>query len=538
MLETRRETSDSRVGICTCWLASVALVVMVGVLFGLVGPVGAEEVRWVAPVDAPVVDPFRPPASSYSAGNRGLEYGLNEVTDVRAVDDGRVSFAGRVGTNLFVSVDHGNGLTSTLAYLSSMSVVRGQFVSVGEVVATAGAGFHLTARLDGIYIDPALLIAGVDIGVALVSGPAGPSGARAPDRAVGEARIGRGRFDSALAVINSAEALIPSSLLSATAEAAAAWHNRECSEVKGGVAVSPTGEAVDLNPSQHTDRVLIQVGGLGSHSESASIGSLDPLQLGYRPSDVKGFSYAGGCIARPFGLDQPGLELTDHAPSSYGPEDTYQDINESAARLADVVEHAAAARPGATIDVAAHSLGGVVTRRATELLAERGRSDLLGVVMTIGSPHAGADLATIASAAHGGLDLVDQLSPEIAEFRDAESVIQLSEVGSNAIGPAPPPPQGPTVVAVAGSTDLIVPAPEAIWDGATNVLVSLDNPIGAHSDLPGARAVHDAFVLAQAGAAPPCISLAQATAGVAASTIVHSAEDAATIAAGVANWLL
>jgi hypothetical protein len=295
---------------------------------------------------------------------------------------------------------------------------------------------------------------------------------------------------------------------------------------------------VDLSPVPDQDRVLIQVGGLGSHSGGASIGSLDPLTLGYRAVDVKGFSYRGGCIARPFGIDQPGLEVDDHGPSPYGPEDTYQDIDVSAARLAAVVEDVAAARPGALIDVAAHSLGGVVTRRAVEMLAERGRAELLGVVMTIGSPHAGADLATIASAAHGGLDVVDQIAPPVAHFRDADSVIQLSEVGSNALGPAPPPPPGPTVVAVAGSSDLIVPAPTALWEGATNVLVHLDNPLGAHGDLPGAAAVHDAFVLARAGAAPACTSLAHAVAGAAVSEIVHSAEDAAAIAIGVVNWLL
>ncbi|MBT8212553.1 MAG: putative lipase, partial [Acidimicrobiia bacterium] len=427
---------------------------------------------------------------------------------------------------------------STLAYLTSLAVVRGQFVSAGEVVAQAGTGFHLTARLDEIYIDPALLIAGVDVGVALVKGGTAPARAQQADQVAGRPRIGRGRFDSVFAVIDSAEAMLPSSLVNSTALAATTWHNRSCTTVDGDSALTPDGRTVNLRPAPQQDRVLIQVGGLGSHSDGASIGSLDPLSLGYRAADVKGFSYRGGCIARPFGIDQPGLKLGDNAPTPYGPEDTYQNIEVSAAHLADVVEEVAMARPRARIDVAAHSLGGVVARRAVEMLAQRGRSDLLGVVMTIGSPHAGADLATIASAAHGGLDVVDQISPSVAHFRDAESVIQLSEVGSNAIGPAPPPPPGPTVVAVAGSTDLIVPAPTAIWEGAINVLVHVDNPIAAHSDLPGDAVVHDAFVLARAGAAPACTSLAHALAGAAVSSIVRSAEDAVAIATGVVNWLL
>ncbi len=519
-------------------LAAVALIVMAGLLFVPVSPVAADEVRWLAPVDAPVVDPFRPPGSTYGAGNRGLEYGLDHITGVRAVDDGRVTFAGQVGKDLFVTVDHGTGLVSTLAYLSSISVVRGQFVSIGDVVATAGPGFHLTARLDGDYIDPALLIAGVEIGVALVPGVQGPAGARAPKGAVGEARIGRGRFDSALAVLDSTGALIPSSVLTSVAKAVAVWQNQDCSTVAGAAAVTSDGRTVALHPPANDDRVLIQVGGLGSSSAGASIGLLDPIGLGYRPADVKGFSYAGGCIAQPFGLDQPGMEVPAHVPSPYEPDDTYQDINLSAARLADVVQEIALARPNATIDVAAHSLGGVVARRAVELLAERGRADLLGVVLTIGSPHGGADLATIASAAHGGLEGVDQISAEAAQLRDAAAVIQLSEVGPNGIGPAPPPPVGPAVVSIAGSTDLVVSAESAIWEGATNVLVNLDNPVTAHSDLPGAGAVHDAFALALAGAAPPCVSLAHAIGGVAASSVVKAAEDLATVAAGIVNWLL
>ena len=43
------------------------------------------------------------------------------------------------------------------------------------------------------------------------------------------------------------------------------------------------------------------------------------------------------------------------------------------------------------VDVYAHSLGGLVTRVALEELADRGRLDVLGQVVTIASPHAGAD---------------------------------------------------------------------------------------------------------------------------------------------------
>ncbi len=51
-------------------------------------------VVYTPPVDAPVVDGFRPPPTPYGPGNRGLEYALADVTPVRAAGDGEVIFAG------------------------------------------------------------------------------------------------------------------------------------------------------------------------------------------------------------------------------------------------------------------------------------------------------------------------------------------------------------------------------------------------------------------------------------------------------------
>lgn len=137
---------------------------------GLIGsvvdpsPAGAD---WSSPIDSVVVDGFRPPANRFGPGNRGLEYGDSMGLDVSAVDAGRVIFAGRVGRARHVVVDHGSGLWSTYAFLDTVGVVRGQRVVKGQIVGVAAAGFHLTARLDGTYIDPALLLAGAEIIVQL-----------------------------------------------------------------------------------------------------------------------------------------------------------------------------------------------------------------------------------------------------------------------------------------------------------------------------------------------------------------------------------
>jgi murein DD-endopeptidase MepM/ murein hydrolase activator NlpD len=125
----------------------------------------------VAPVDAAVVDPFRPPAGPYGPGNRGLEYGTELGQAVVAVADGTVRFAAPVGGAPVVVIDHGGGLVSTYVRLLEGSVARADRVVAGTPVAVADVGFHLTARLDGRYIDPAALLDRPCIGVRLVVPP-------------------------------------------------------------------------------------------------------------------------------------------------------------------------------------------------------------------------------------------------------------------------------------------------------------------------------------------------------------------------------
>lgn len=511
---------------------------------GVLGsPVAADEARWLAPVDAPVVDGFRPPEGPYGAGNRGLEYAAAPGTDVHAVDDGRVVFAGPVGNDLFIVIDHGDGLRSTLGFVEEIGVVRGQAVTMGQVVGRTGPGLHLTARLHGRYLDPALLIAGVELGVVLVAGDALPDGVRAPDRAVGRPAIRWGVLDSAAAVLDSFLDLQPRTLLDEAARAAAAWYRRDCSDTADAERFGADGSVLDLSdPPDARDRVLIQVAGLGSTSDRSSIELLDTDRLRYDPESVVGFSYAGGCTPQPFGVgaaEMPAASLTAQLPQArYGWADTLGDIEVSARRLADLVEAAAAARPGATVDIAAHSLGGVVARRAVDVLVERRREDLLGVVATIGSPHRGADLATVAAAASAGLDGLDLASDDLEQLRNAPAVIQLSEVGRHAIGPPGPVPEGVRVVAIAGAADPVVPAASAIWEGGANVIVPALNPVDAHRDLPGADEVGHAILLARHGLPAACAGLASVMAGIAGSAVFGVGEDVLAAATGIVSWLI
>lgn len=162
------------------------VILLVGLFLAMVGAVEADPVgavstgagngspgvadgSWHMPVDAAIVDFFRDPVNPYGPGNRGLEFKTGGGEVVRAVDDGTVVFAGQVGGRLFVVVSHNPELRSTYAYLDRIDVEVGDHVGRGEPVARAGAGFHLTARWHGRYIDPLPLL-GLDLRVRLIAG--------------------------------------------------------------------------------------------------------------------------------------------------------------------------------------------------------------------------------------------------------------------------------------------------------------------------------------------------------------------------------
>src|SRR5437764_14605541 len=83
---------------------------------------GPAAVRYDPPVDAPVVDPFRPPPEPWAAGNRGIDYGTAPGTPVRAAAPGEVVFAGQVGGTLHVVVLHADGLRTSYSFLARISV--------------------------------------------------------------------------------------------------------------------------------------------------------------------------------------------------------------------------------------------------------------------------------------------------------------------------------------------------------------------------------------------------------------------------------
>ena len=117
---------------------------------------------WTWPVTGPVIRGYDPPEDPYGSGHRGIDIAAALGTPVRAADTGTVTFAGKVGGQLFVTVNHGGGLASTYSWVSALLVHKGDLVARGQTIALSGVGhpgssfphLHFGVKLGGDYVDP------------------------------------------------------------------------------------------------------------------------------------------------------------------------------------------------------------------------------------------------------------------------------------------------------------------------------------------------------------------------------------------------
>jgi murein DD-endopeptidase MepM/ murein hydrolase activator NlpD len=122
---------------------------------------------WAWPVQGPVIRGFEPPDTPFGSGHRGIDIAAAPGTPILAAEAGTVSFAGRVAGELFVTIVHGGGLSSTYSWVSSTAVRKGDVVSRGQPIGSTGTGppgasvphLHFGAKRDGEYVDPILLLA-------------------------------------------------------------------------------------------------------------------------------------------------------------------------------------------------------------------------------------------------------------------------------------------------------------------------------------------------------------------------------------------
>lgn len=148
----RRVTRSLRAGVC--WAVLVFVVAQPGVAMA----------QYIEPVEATVVDHFRPPQHFGGPGNRGWEYATSPGSPVRAVAGGVVAFAGPIGGALYVSINHPDGLRTTYSQVSSIAVHRGEVVAAGSIIARTRTRFHFGVIDHGAYRDPATLFAGRGVG--------------------------------------------------------------------------------------------------------------------------------------------------------------------------------------------------------------------------------------------------------------------------------------------------------------------------------------------------------------------------------------
>lgn len=463
-------------------------------------PARAAEVPvdYRPPVEAPVVDPFRPPQEPWGPGNRGVDYAVPAGTPVKAAASGEVAFAGPVGGDLHVVVLHGDGLRTSYSFLASVAVRRHDAVEAGATVGTAGGPVHFGVRDGDRYVDPLAVLGGRTRVQLLPDGPV-----EAPSEAVERSHLARlvRRLPRRVAA-PAAEWLVerapaswrgwlhygtelatPASLRAAAAVADWDAQRRRCTAIE--VETAPLAER----------RVAVLVGGLGSTAEEAAVHDVDTHTLGYAPGDVVRFSYRGGTTTE----------------QAYTAPDTVTDLRVSGARLRAVVASLAARRPDVPVDVVGHSQGGVVARIAVLEGAPA------AVVVTLGAPHQGADLATGAAmlTARGVL-------------AGAPSVLQLAETSSlmQELG-ARPLPASTRVLSVAARGDLVVPPLRSRLAGAGNVTVTLPPPFATvHRRLPGSSQATRELALALAGRPPTCQTLADVVTDHLVATTTSLAEDA------------
>lgn len=567
-------------------IARVAGAVMAGFLVVVPAPPagaqGTERVVYQPPVDGPVVDGYRPPESPYARGNRGLDYATVPGQPVGAAAEGEVVFAGRIGPSSHVVVLHADGIRTSYSFLESVGVARGQRVSVGEAVGTAGAVLHFGARAGEDYIDPNLLLASGPARVHLVPVPLRSPQDQARERswllelladAVGvawrglEAGADAGTavgtaFDDALlwareaALVTAAEAISLAELAASEgwealqADVEALWDQSVLlAHYAGQLPFSPVFMAHVLDQWKRAERfrasqvgctppsrsapppppgrrIAVVVAGFGSSSAEAEVLDVDLASLGYGADDVAQFSYAGGRAA-----DMG--KLAGVPVSRYGAEDANGDLVESGRRLAELLDAISAAHPGVPVDVIAHSQGGVVARLA---LSERGSAGRpVANLITLGSPHGGADAST-ANALLGTTLAGDLAQGQVARLSggsvDGASVAaaQLSEI-SEVIAELhdEPLPRGTRATSIVARGDLTVTGLHGSLAGATNVMVPLQGP-AAHGELPGSLLTQREISLALAGEGPTCRELG---ADLALAAALSMTEDALGVTVGL-----
>jgi murein DD-endopeptidase MepM/ murein hydrolase activator NlpD len=148
----------------------IGLLVSASVI-GVVQPAARAAGDWTWPIAGPIVRGYDPPQDPYGSGHRGIDIGAPAGTVVVAPAPGTVTFAGTVAGYLFLTIDHGRGVSSTYSWLAALLVHEGDVVTRGEPIARSGYGhpgdtvdsLHMGVKLDGAYVDPLDYLSPLDL---------------------------------------------------------------------------------------------------------------------------------------------------------------------------------------------------------------------------------------------------------------------------------------------------------------------------------------------------------------------------------------
>ena len=458
-----RQPSIGATAALTVPLVAAALTVTLVAAPAIANP---SALPFIPPVDGVISRHFDPPQTRYGAGHRGIDYAVAPGTRVRAAGPGVVSFAGPVAGHHAVTVDHGSGLESTYSVLSEVEVRKGDSVDEGRFIgSTLGAhpngagGLHFGVKVDGAYVDPVAYLGPVDVAGAIHLAP--------------------------LLANSPLEDSSPTSDGS-SAVGASGPH---------GACVAPIVPGAE--PPPPNDNVAVAVAGVGSRTLGGTNASVfkeasGPWSLGYPEDRIYRFSYRGSAGPR---LHEP-----------YEATDTYRDISSSAVRLRRLLVRIHRRHPESSVDLFAHSQGGLVARAALEVTARAYDPNLPRVehLVTYGSPHSGAPLAgtvdplrrTILGPSLLGVisrrsargSIPDPLAPSVAQMAPGSRF--LSDLSSRDVT------FGTRVLALAMPHDAIVPAHRALYPGKQSRILT---PVGLNghdsvTSSPEARALAYSFL--------------------------------------------
>ena len=102
------------------------------------------------------------PIAGASTNHGAIDIAVDEGTNVYACESGQVTFAGYNGNaGNMITIDHGNGYTSTYMHNSELRVSSGDIVEKGQIIAlsgntgnSTGPHLHFQIQLNGEKVDP------------------------------------------------------------------------------------------------------------------------------------------------------------------------------------------------------------------------------------------------------------------------------------------------------------------------------------------------------------------------------------------------